>query len=88
MVNGYAGLKFRLPLNTATKSVHHFASRLNSDNHGSSTTTNGYSLLQKLTAAELFGAVPQTTRYYEDKYVSTDGMYVYIVIQKNVAQNG
>ena len=68
------GLKFILPFNTATKSVHRVASRLNSDNHDSSTTTNGYSLLRKLTAAELFGAVPQTTRYYEDEHVSTDGM--------------
>jgi len=30
--------------------------------------------LKKLTAAKLFSAVFQTTRYYKDKYVSTDGM--------------
>jgi len=33
------------------ESVHRFAKRLNSDNHGSTTITNGDSLLQKLTAA-------------------------------------
>ena len=59
-LNGYAGLKFRLPFNTATKSVHRFAIRtqlqlVDYQLLSTQTRLRTFWILDALTAAKLFG---------------------------------